>query len=125
MTDTVDKLNAIYNKHAAKSGGTIEGLFHNALWQVMINNSLKGAPAAFTCIDSPYQGHIIIALDEGGYITSCCGFVANLTEEDREEVLADLNKEVFGLLRDAADNIILRSLRHVQSSRKEDRENKS
>jgi len=94
----IDKLNAIYEAHKANCDGS----FHNCLWQIMINDSLNGDDAAF--IRLPTREDICIALGDGGYIPACFN-----TPSD--SVLADLNQSVFGLMPNAVDNVICRSLR--------------
>lgn len=94
----IDKLNDIFDKHKNQC----DGMFHNCLWQIMVNNSLGNSEAAFIRLAT--RDDICIALGEGGFIPAMFG-----TESDA--VLTDLNEQVFGLLPDGVDNVICRSLR--------------
>lgn len=83
--DTVEKLNVIYSKHAENCDGS----FHNALWQIMINESCEGA---FSYSHTSKQ--VIIALPEGGYIPALFDIP---NKEKRQLIIDDLNREIFDL----------------------------
>lgn len=97
MSDTLDKLNDIYEKHQPNCSGPL----HGTLWQIMMNNSCTGA---FTYI---YSGSIVgIALESGGYIP------ANFDIIDKsriDEIIDDLNMTVFDLNPEQAIEIIAKS----------------
>ena len=97
MTATTDRLNDIYSAHK----DNCEGSFHNFLWQVMINQSLGDADAAlFRRFAEP---GIAIALGDGGYIP------ANFDAPN--DVIAALNRDIFGLTPEEADRVLMRSMR--------------
>jgi len=101
MPDQIEKLTTVYNQLESRVAGSL----HNTLWQIMINDSLKGAQAAFA--DVPGQNCIAIALGEGGYIP------ANFEVGDPQEVdnvLERLNREVFGLTPEGAEMILCKSM---------------
>ena len=95
----LDKLNTIYEAHKDH----VNGSFHNCLWQVMINDSLQGSDAAFVL----GMDQVIIALGDGGYIPAMFGITIH-----PDAVLADLNEQVFGLVGDAPDQVMYRSMRN-------------
>lgn len=97
----MEKLNELYEKHK----GSISGQFHNCLWQVMVNNSLQNADAAF--LQQCSQECVSIALGEGGYITT----MFKIEDKDREdEIIDDLNEQVFGVTHEGAWNVVVRSM---------------
>jgi hypothetical protein len=85
MTDTLDKLNSTYDRHKDQCSGS----FHNALWQLMINESCKGA---FHYLESDAQ--VVVALPDGGYVPALFDIQS---EAVRDEIISDLNINVFGL----------------------------
>lgn len=93
---TLETLNTLYESHKEK----ITGMYHNLLWQVMINQSCEGA---FTRL---WNGEIGIAQEDGGYIPTGCHL-----DEKNEQIIDDLNLKVFGLAPNGAWNVIAKSLR--------------
>ena len=93
--EQIDKLNEIYNEHKDEC----EGSFHNALWQIMINDSLEGEEAAFI----QGLGQVAIALGTGGYIPALF--------ETSDSVLDQLNEKVFGLTPEGVWQTTARSMR--------------
>lgn len=100
MSDQTEKLNKVYEQHKYDC----KGMLHNALWQIMVNESLKRTPAAFVLFEPDRD--VAIALDDGGYIPANFSIVA----KDPELILKSLNEQVFGLSPDDANKIISMSL---------------
>jgi hypothetical protein len=104
--DTIDRLNEIFEKHEAVTSGS----FHNCLWQIMINHSLGNEEAAFERLQCDDQ--VIIAFGSGGYIPACFDIEPGVCDE----VLDDLNEQVFGLTHEGALRVVFKSMnRKVQS----------
>ncbi len=108
-TSKNEKLTAAYTRVELYTLGSL----HNTLWQVMINDSLDGEIAAF--VDIPSQDCISIALATGGFIRA--NFEIRETH-NTEMVLQRLNRDVFGLTPDGADNVLMNSMRHSHNQRK-------
>ena len=93
-----DKLNDLYESHKS----SLPGRFHNALWQIMVNETITGAFYALA------DGELVVALYEGGYVDCYCAFEAGV---DRKAIVDDLNREVFGLDRAEALEVVAISMR--------------
>jgi len=102
--DTVDKLNEIFEAHKDECKGS----FHNALWQIMINDSLGGEEAAF--IQDVLTKQVAIAFGSGGYIPACF--------EAPDSTLDQLNEKVFGLTPDGVWYTTARSMRNKVNAKK-------
>lgn len=95
-----DKLNVIYND----TKNLTSGMYHNLLWQVMVNRSTEGR-GAFTHL---HDGQLVIAYPDGGYIPTG----VQLIGKDQRQSLCDrLNADIFGLLPDGAFAIVAQSMR--------------
>ena len=101
MTDQIEKLTTIFDQLKVRVAGSL----HNTLWQIMVNDSLKGVEAAF--VDVPGQTGLSIALGEGGHIPAN---FESVDPRDIDNVLELLNLEVFGLTSEGAENVLARSM---------------
>jgi hypothetical protein len=101
MTDQIEKLTTVYDQLNSRVAGSL----HNTLWQIMVNNSLDGAEAAFA--DVPGQDCIAIALGEGGFIPANFEIV---DPHEADNVLERLNREVFGLTPEGAESVLIKSM---------------
>lgn len=109
--DSYEKLNNLYSQHQGK----FDGQFHNALWQVMINDSLDGLHACWAILLT--DGSLILARADGGYIPASCRFRADVSETDRQATINDLNDQVFGLTPEGADRIEMQSYARNRTSK--------
>lgn len=105
MTENVQKLNEIYDDHK----DDCMGMFHNDLWQIMMNKSCTGAFIRLYDLPSEDgQARIGIAQRGGGYIPT------NFTVDDgfANGIIEDLNERVFGLTPISAEEIVAASFRN-------------
>ncbi len=101
----------ILNKLFDKYKDRFDGSFHNVLWQIMINGKRKDTESCFVSNYTNRGLDLGIAdKNESGYTFAGCCFKYNVTYDEAELILADLNKEVFELTEDQAFKISLSSL---------------
>lgn len=105
MTEATDKVNSIFTKYESR----MKGMFHNALWQLLVNRSIGDTRGAFIRIPS-HEG-IAIAVETGGYIDGWFD-VADDHKSETDAILEELNADVFGLSPVEADKVIAASMRY-------------
>jgi hypothetical protein len=96
METKLQKLNALYEKHKNKT----EGLFHNTLWQLMVNNVRKGMLSAFVYIYGQPKDRVNVGIaDYGhkGYTPATFKIKETVGENERELMIDELNSVVFGI----------------------------
>lgn len=107
----IDKLNFLYDKYKDKMVGS----FHNTLWQILINDCRKDIQSAFVYVFVPSKigsTHVGIAdLNVKGYTPATFDFNTSVSEEERHLILEELNREVFGITKERADQIYFSSMR--------------
>lgn len=108
---TTEKLNYLYDKYNVLT----EGFFHNFLWQLMINGAENGyvrGQHAVTYVYLPRKGQWNMGIThrgKKGYTPACFGVKPGVSEEDRDNMIDELNAEIFGITRDLADEIVFSS----------------
>lgn len=99
-----DTVNDLYNMY----GKEVSGMFHNMLWQILINESCSGA---FTNISAATPPHTVgVALCEGGYVPTGVS-IEHLNKDRQAEILDDLNERVFGLTPEGAEKVVIESFK--------------
>lgn len=99
---TLNELFDQFKEHTA-------GMYHNALWQIIINESCTGA---FLYVHTAQQ--VGVAQRDGGYIP--CGFDIPDASK-RDEIIDELNLKIFGLTRKGALDVECESFRNNKRKR--------
>ena len=107
---STDKTNRLFDKYKDK----FEGAFHNLLWKLLVDETRLGKMSAFT---TNYTGNGLTVgiADHGsmGYTPTGVYFKEEVTHDQAEEVIDDLNDEVFGLSDRTAAEIVLSTMRRA------------
>lgn len=107
------KVNQLYDRFSDK----IDGLFHNDLWQIIVNETIKAdGQSAFIYVHVGKGGGQAVGIatrGEGGYIPLNFTFKPTVKLDERREIIQYLNKEVFGLTPGQAEDIELSSLTSI------------
>ncbi len=103
------------NKLFDKYKDSTEGLFLNSLWQILVNGCRANVQSAFVYVYVPaVKGGVnvgIADLNVSGYTPATFSFKADVPEKIREDIIDDLNSEVFGITPKRAFEIELSSMR--------------
>lgn len=112
-----DKLNNLFVKYKHLT----EGLFHNTLWQIIINETLvtqngkRSFPThAFIFILGQSKDKINVGIAElnvSGYIPTTFSIKADTPKEEIDKMIDELNLEIFGITPERAFEIQLSSYR--------------
>ena len=95
------KFNEMYEKYSTRITGDI----HNSFWQIIVNE--KQPDAAFEELGT--SGELILALPTGGYIST--GMYPS--DKNDKQLSVELNKDIYGLSKEQAGIILLRSMNQV------------
>jgi len=101
-----ERLHVIYEQYKDNFKNTLPASFHNALWQVMVNEIHKGKLKCFyaTNIDTEYCLALVVA-NEGGFIPLCY-FNEDLSMEQCESLAYQIGSDVFDVDEKTADQIV-------------------
>jgi hypothetical protein len=106
-----DKLKKIYEQYKHLFQPLITS-FHNLLWQVMINESMKGkGPVAFTAIVADRGCEMVIASADGGYYPTGVKFVEEIEYNKASDHAEEISSHVFGHSKKENWKIVARSMR--------------
>lgn len=98
MDAQLEKMNSLFEKYKDKT----EGMFHNCLWQLMVNEvrDLKSGKSCFVYIR--YGDHQVGIVDRGtkGYVPATFRFKSEVSQEECIQILRELNQEIFMLTPD-------------------------
>ena len=92
------KFNDMYEKYSTRITGDI----HNSFWQIIVNE--KQPDAAFEALGT--SGELILALPTGGYLSTGMYPI----DKNDKQLSDDLNKDIYGLSKEQAGIILLRSM---------------
>lgn len=92
------KFNAMCEKYSTRITGDI----HNSFWQIIVNE--KQPDAAFEELGT--SGELILALPTGGYISTGMYPI----DKNDNQLSDELNKDIYGLSKEQAAIILLRSM---------------
>lgn len=86
------------------------GLFHNALWQILVNNCTPNDGKS--CLTYLQVGNEVglVRANEKGYIPCNFGFKDEIPVKEREQIVNNLNEEIFDLEDKESCLIVLTSL---------------
>lgn len=102
---TTEKLNRIYETHKCH----FEAGFHNCLWEIMVNEALVHSNDEFAFC--ALHDRVVIASSSGGYLGGChIHYKPTMRASIISLIVTELNREVFGLLPEAVDRIVMKSL---------------
>lgn len=113
MKNALEKLNYLYDKYKHLT----EGSFHNSLWQILINgkgNGWEQGTHAFNHILGPVKTWNVGISTKGqcGYSPATFGIKKGVSEDAIDEFIDELNSEIFGITKEHAEMIVLRSMAH-------------
>jgi hypothetical protein len=104
----VDKMNRLFDKYKDQ----LEGMFHNMLWKLLMEEIRFGKMSALT---TNYTGNglVIGIADYGstGYTPTGVYFKKDIPYDESEKIIEDLNTEIFGLSHKTAAEIVLNTMR--------------
>lgn len=110
MTD-IEKVHFLCDKYEDKT----EGMFQNTLWQLLVNEVRRGVQSAFVYIYVPSKKNGvnvgIADMDVSGYTPCTFSIKKDVPEKEREDMLEELNREVFGITDEQAWKITASSMR--------------
>lgn len=108
---SVESLNRLFDKYEPLT----EGLFHNTLWQLMINGVRDNVQSAFVYVYGQAEDKVnvgIVDLNEWGYTPATFSIKNSVPELQRENFIDELNHEVFGISPKRAFELQLISMRN-------------
>ena len=108
--DKLDKLNRLYDKHKDSFVPGICG-YHNLLWQVMINGSLKGRDCCLGTGNTKPEGMEIVICDRDvkGYTPT--GAILKESNFDKAwNIVDDINTTIFGIDKDRQMELVLSTM---------------
>jgi len=120
MESNIDKLHRVYEKYKDR----IESFFHTFLWRILVDETFKGRTYA-----------IVAVLQEGGFYrigiaeqnvpgyTPTAAIIDNpeMTYDDIEDMMDELNYDLLGLSPEQSNKIVLSSM--LKPIRLENQEN--
>lgn len=104
-----EKVNFLYDKYVNKFPNSF---FHTLLWNLFINKTRKMSDAAFTPVIK--SGYTLLGIaDKGmkGYTPTMTVFETHNYDE-AQKICVELNKDVFGLTEEQADEIVFSTLKN-------------
>lgn len=99
------KFNDMYGKYSTR----ITGDLHNSFWQIIVND--KQPDAAFEELRT--SGELILALPAGGYLSTGMYPI----DKNDKQLPDELNRDIYGLSREQAAIILLRSMNQASPAR--------
>lgn len=105
---STQKVSRIYDKFKEKFLGN----FHNALWQIIINERFKGKNVAF--VQNFNNSGIELGIADKmhrGYTPTATMFDIDVKYDEAETIIDELNQDVFNLSPIEANEITLMSMR--------------
>jgi hypothetical protein len=112
----LDKLRTAYEMHK----DFFEGAFHSALWEILANNVFAGKVATF-CNNYREEGNQlgVAVANEAGYTPTPAYFKPGIPQNKVDEILAQLNAQVFGLDEKAALHVLVSSMAKGRVNKKD------
>lgn len=109
MSKQTTLVNDLYSRFIEK----VEGMFHNDLWQIVVNESLRTDTknSAFVYIDMGEHPVGIATKDVNGFIPCNFWFKDEVPRDEKKRIIDELNKEIFGLEPVEAYEIVASSMR--------------
>lgn len=106
----VEKLRTIFEQYKDKFELVLPLTFHNALWQVMINNVHSGKLKCFYGTMSEHGNCLALVIaNESGFIPTAY-FKPELSLDECEDIAYSLNHDVFGIDKNMAEHISISSM---------------
>ena len=105
------KLNELYKRFKDEFAGG----FHNVLWQIMVNETMKARVVVFHPVVGEGYVEAVLAHVDGGYQHTACFFKKGTTYNEAHDIIDVLNKEVFGVDKMAAHKITAASMHSTRS----------
>jgi hypothetical protein len=102
-------LKKIYEEHAHLFQVTVP-TFHNLLWQILINETMKGKTVAFTAAYVAEGLSLVIADSAGGYFPTGIFFKPEITYMVGNEAAEHISMQVFHITKDEAILRVMKSM---------------
>jgi hypothetical protein len=85
--------------------------FHNLLWQIIVNETLKNKTVAFYVDYTDRGAQFVIACNDGGYIPTGVFFTEKIGYNAAADYCSDISQQVFDLSKKEIKSIVTNSFR--------------
>lgn len=112
VNQSTDRMNEVYEKYKQYFLSN----FHSVLWHLYVDNTFAGKVTCF--VQNFKNGGIMLGIataNESGYTPTPAYFADGTKHDQAQDVLDQLNKDVFGLEEDTAFEIMASSMRRVDA----------